>query len=58
MTGGGSGFVDHPILPGDSMQALACSSDLDGVAVGTSEALGPDDLTAGVVAVTDNGGVV
>jgi photosystem II stability/assembly factor-like uncharacterized protein len=53
---GGTTFVDAPIVAGDSMQALACSSNLDCTAVGTSDALGPNDVTAGVVARTEDGG--
>jgi photosystem II stability/assembly factor-like uncharacterized protein len=53
---GGSTFVDVPIVAGDSMQALACSSSLDCTAVGTSDALGVNDLTAGVAARTEDGG--
>lgn len=53
---GGSTFVDAPIVAGDSMQALSCSSSLECTAVGTSDALGPNDLTAGVVARTGDGG--
>jgi photosystem II stability/assembly factor-like uncharacterized protein len=53
---GGSTFVDAPIVAGDSMQSLSCSSSLECTAVGTSDALGPNDLTAGVVAKTVDGG--
>jgi photosystem II stability/assembly factor-like uncharacterized protein len=53
---GGSTFVDTPIVAGDSMQSLSCSSSLDCTVVGTSDALGPNDLTAGVVARTEDGG--
>jgi photosystem II stability/assembly factor-like uncharacterized protein len=53
---GGSTFVDAPIIAGDSMQALSCSSSLDCTAVGTSDALGVNDWTAGVVARTEDGG--
>jgi photosystem II stability/assembly factor-like uncharacterized protein len=53
---GGSTFVDAPIVAGDSMQALSCSSRLECTAVGTSDALGPNDVTAGVVARTEDGG--
>ena len=53
---GGSTFVDAPILAGDSMHALACSSSIDCTAVGTSDALGVNDWTAGVVARTEDGG--
>jgi len=53
---GGSTFVDAPIVAGDSMHALACSSSLACTAIGTSDVLGPNDLSAGVVARTDDGG--
>jgi len=53
---GGSTFTDHPIIAGDSMEALSCSSSLDCTAVGTSDALGVNNLTAGVAARTTDGG--
>jgi hypothetical protein len=53
---GGTTFSDAPILTGDSMQSLACSSDLDCTAVGWNDASGPNDWTAGVAARTNDGG--
>jgi hypothetical protein len=49
-------FRTSAILPGDSMEALTCSSNQDCTAVGWSNALGPDDWTAGVAAMTADGG--
>jgi hypothetical protein len=53
---GGSSFTDSPILTGDSMLSLSCSSSLDCTVVGTSDAPGQIDLTAGVAARTTDGG--
>jgi photosystem II stability/assembly factor-like uncharacterized protein len=53
---GGTMFTDTPIIPGDSMESLSCSSNFDCTAVGTSDAIGVDDWTAGVVARTTDGG--
>jgi hypothetical protein len=53
---GGSTFADHPIIAGDSMEALSCSSSLDCTAVGTSDAAGVNNWTAGVAARTTDGG--
>ncbi len=53
---GGSTFTDTPIIPGDSMESLSCSSNLDCTVVGTSDAIGVSDWTAGVVARTTDGG--
>jgi hypothetical protein len=53
---GGSSFTDSPILTGDSMLSLSCSSSLDCTAVGTNDALGVNDSTAGVAARTTDGG--
>ena len=53
---GGTNFTDSVIVPGDSMESLSCSSSLDCTAVGTSDALGPNDWTSGVVATTTDGG--
>lgn len=53
---GGTSFTDLVIVPGDSMESLSCSSSLDCTAVGTSDALGSNDWTAGVVATTTDGG--
>jgi photosystem II stability/assembly factor-like uncharacterized protein len=53
---GGKTFSDSPIVSGDSMQSLACSSNSHCTAVGWSDALGPNDATAGVAARTTDGG--
>ena len=53
---GGKTFTDSPIIAGDSMQSLACSSSVDCSAVGWNDALGQHDLTAGVSARTTDGG--
>jgi hypothetical protein len=53
---GGSSFSDSPILTGDSMLSLSCSSSLDCTTVGTNDALGLNDPTAGVAARTTDGG--
>ncbi len=53
---GGTTFTDTPIIHGDSMESLSCSSSLDCTVVGTSDAIGVDDVTAGVVARTTDGG--
>ena len=53
---GGKTFTDSPIIAGDSMQSLACSSSVDCTAVGWDDALGQNDLTAGVAARTTDGG--
>jgi photosystem II stability/assembly factor-like uncharacterized protein len=53
---GGKTFTDAPILADDSMQSLACSSSLDCTAVGWNDALGSNDITAGVAARTTDGG--
>jgi hypothetical protein len=53
---GGRTFSDAPILAGDSMQSLSCSSSLDCTAVGWSDGLGLNDSTAGVAARTTDGG--
>jgi hypothetical protein len=55
-TDGGGHFHDGNILTGDSMDALTCSSSHDCTTVGWSNALGPNDWTAGVVAKTTDGG--
>ncbi len=52
----GKTFTDKPILTGDSMQSLTCSSSLGCTAVGWNDVLGPNDLTAGVTARTTDGG--
>ena len=53
---GGKTFRNDPIVPGDSMQSLACSSSSHCTAVGWSDALGSNDATAGVTAKTTDGG--
>src|SRR5665213_4218305 len=53
---GGTTFTDTPIIPCESMESLSCASPLDCTAVGTSDAMGCNDLTAGVVATTSDGG--
>jgi hypothetical protein len=53
---GGASFTDRPIVTGDSMQSLTCSSNLDCTTVGWNNALGPNDLTAGVAAHSTDGG--
>jgi len=44
---GGSTVADRPIIAGDSMEALSCSSNLDCTAVGTSDVPGVDNVAAG-----------
>jgi photosystem II stability/assembly factor-like uncharacterized protein len=53
---GGKTFTDMPIVNGDSMQSLTCTSELDCAAIGWSNALGPNDWSAGVSARTTDGG--
>ena len=53
---GGASFADSPIIAGESMEALTCSSSLDCTSVGTSDASGVDDWTAGVAVRTTTGG--
>ena len=53
---GGMTFTDSPIIAGDSMQSLSCSSTVDCTAVGWDDTLGPNDLTTGVAARTTDGG--
>jgi photosystem II stability/assembly factor-like uncharacterized protein len=53
---GGKTFRNSPIVSGDSMQSLVCSSSSDCTAVGWSDALGSNDPTAGVAAKTTDGG--
>ena len=53
---GGKTFTDSPIIPGDSMESLSCSSTLDCTAVGTSDSMGVNNVIAGVVATTSDGG--
>jgi hypothetical protein len=49
-------FHDTPFPRGDSMESLSCPSVSDCVAVGTSDRLGVNDWTAGVVAHTTDAG--
>jgi hypothetical protein len=55
---GGTTFTGTPIIAGDSMQSLTCSSSLDCTAVGWNNELGPNDPTAGVAAMTTDGGQI
>src|ERR1700677_861316 len=56
-TDGGKTFTDEPLVRGDSMQSLSCSSDQDCTAIGSSDQLGgPDNFAAGVSARTTDGG--
>ena len=56
-TDGGKTFTDEPLVRGDSMQSLSCSSDQDCTAIGSSDHLGgPDNFAAGVSARTTDGG--
>jgi hypothetical protein len=56
-TTGGKKFTDEPLVSGDSMQSLSCSSDQDCTAIGSSDALGgPNNFAAGVSARTTDGG--
>ena len=53
---GGKTYRSSPIVSGDSMKSLACSSSADCTAVGWSDAFGSNDPTAGVTAKTTDGG--
>jgi hypothetical protein len=53
---GGQTFVDRPIVSGDSMDAMSCTSALDCTAIGWNNTLGSNDWTAGVSARTTDGG--
>jgi hypothetical protein len=55
-TNGGRMFTDEPLVRGDSMQSLSCSSDQDCTAIGSSDLGGPDNFAAGVSARTTDGG--
>lgn len=55
-TDGGKTFTDTPIIAGDSMESLTCASSTNCTAVGWSDALGEKDITAGVAALTTDGG--
>ncbi len=52
---GGKTFSDRPILSGNSMGSLTCSSSIDCTAVGWDDASGSNDAT-GVAAKTTDGG--
>ncbi len=52
----GKTFSDSPILSGDSMESLTCSSSTDCTAVGWNNGLSPYDPTEGVSARTTDGG--
>jgi photosystem II stability/assembly factor-like uncharacterized protein len=52
----GANFADAPVEAGDSMQEIACTTNLNCTVVGTNDAVGMNDWTAGVVAVTTDGG--
>ena len=56
MTGEGTRFVDHPILQGDSMVALACVSSTRCTVVGSTSRTQGSPLPTGVAALTNNGG--
>jgi hypothetical protein len=53
---GGVQFFDSPIVAGDSMEKIACTSDVACTTIGVSDALGINDWNSGVSAVTTNGG--
>ena len=55
-TNDGLSFVDASIVAGQSMDSLVCPTSANCVAVGTSDVLGANDWTAGVVANTTNAG--
>jgi photosystem II stability/assembly factor-like uncharacterized protein len=48
-------FIDQPIVTGDSMEQIACSTSGSCTAIGSSDA-GTDEWTSGVAAVTNDGG--
>jgi photosystem II stability/assembly factor-like uncharacterized protein len=52
----GATFSDSPIIAGDSMESLTCVSNLSCTAIGWNNAFGPNDLDAGLAAVTSDGG--
>jgi len=56
VTGSGASFSDHPILPGDSMVALACASPQQCTVVGETDSTEHSVIPTGVAAVTKNGG--
>jgi hypothetical protein len=41
---GGSSFVDAPIASSDSMQSIACSTNLDCTVIGTNDAFGMNEV--------------
>ena len=51
----GRHFVDQPIVSGDSMQQIACSTNSSCTVIGSRDA-GADEWTSGVAAVTNDGG--
>jgi hypothetical protein len=53
---GGAHFRDAPIIAGDSMERIVCSSMSSCVALGVSDAEGTNDWTSGVTAVTTSAG--
>ena len=56
-TDGGMTFTDEPLVTGDSMQSLSCSSDQDCTTIGWNDNLGgPGNFAAGVSARTTDGG--
>ena len=56
ITRGGQAFMEHPILHGDSMVALACTSSVHCTVVGRTNRTQNSLLPSGVTAVTSNGG--
>ena len=56
-TDGGKTFTDEPLVSGDSMQSLSCSSDQNCTAIGWRDDIGgPGNFAAGVSARTTDGG--
>lgn len=56
VTSGGTTFSDHPILSGDSMVTLACTSPERCTVVGETDSTENTLIPAGVAAVTSDGG--
>ncbi len=56
VTGGGAAFNDRPILPGDSMVALACTSPQRCTVVGETDSTLNTVIPTGVAAVTSDAG--
>lgn len=54
---GGVQFSDSSIVAGDSMEQIACPSDVDCTTIGVGDAQGINDWTSGVSAVTTDGGL-